>query len=333
MTPRRKRYAIISSLTAAAVIATAVALPRINRYRTITVRGAVVRDSADLNKRIPIAGVKIAALSGDSTLATATSDNNGGFSVTIHRVLLNRHGVTLKFSHRDYKPYKIDDPSGSELYIAALAPLRDNEPAPSSDKPKMPVTHVSIRYTLKTSTLIEVGSATKTFRIDSNGNTPCNGRPPCSPDGKWKAWVGGASLDAGPGNYFRNGRVSCIAGPCPFTRISRDDFSQKSRHIDVTVLGWSDATTFLLQAEAVRESQVDNTNRAWPIIFDHTMSFSLPSAAEGICIEADLNGIPIIFPINPNFSLSWANCEIQSQPENNQLYRCDLKPDYVFAAE
>jgi hypothetical protein len=60
------------------------------------------------------------------------------------------------------------------------------------------------------------------------------------------------------------------------------------------------------------------------------MSFSVPAAAEGTCIEAEMGGNPIVFPIDPNLSLSWADCEKQAGSGNSRLYRCGLKPGYVF---
>ena len=43
-----------------------------------------------------------------------------------------------------------------------------------------------------------------------------------------------------------------------------------------------------------------------------------------------VDGKPIIFPIVPNLSLSWTTCEAQNEPGNSTLYRCELKPGYVF---
>jgi hypothetical protein len=330
MTRERKLYTLLSAIIFTGIAAAVIAVPRVNEYRTITVRGAVVRQSPDANKRTPVAGVKISAASDGAVLASTTTDASGAFRIVIRRALIIRHTVGLSFSHPDYKPYEVFDPSADKLYVAAMQPLRDTAPPPPTNQPNIRITNVSVRYTLKTPGIAEVGSGAKTFQVDSKSNVICDGHLPCSPDGKWKAWVGGAALDAGPDNDFRNGRVSCIAGPCPFTKIDHDNFTHEARKIDVSVIGWSDTTTFLLQAEAIRHILVDSTQRAYPLIFDHTMSFSLPTTADGICVEAEVAGQPITFPINPNFNLSWANCEIQPEPENNRLYRCDLKPGYVF---
>ena len=91
----------------------------------------------------------------------------------------------------------------------------------------------------------------KTFEVANTGNVECRGRKPCSPDGRWKAAAGAMSLDAGPGNEFRNPRVSCIAGPCPFTKIDSDGLANGGRVFNVAVRDWSDPATFLIEAEVV----------------------------------------------------------------------------------
>jgi hypothetical protein len=159
---------------------------------------------------------------------------------------------------------------------------------------------------------------------------PCNGRGPCSPDGRWRASRASITLDAERGNQFRNARLSCIAGPCPFTRIERDDFSRGGRTISATVLNWSDTAAFLIQAEVVQPTVSESVRRSYPVIFDRTMNFSLPGSAEGVCLEAEINGASIVFPLGPALTLSWADCRMQPEQENNRLYRCELKPGYRF---
>ena len=262
-------------------------------------------------------------------LQPTKSDASGAFALAVRRSVIRRHPLTLTFRDRDYSPYDIADPMGDRLYIVSLTPL-PVPPPPETKGPPIRIGNVSVRYTVKTGAAMDVGSGVKTFQVMNTGDVPCNGHRPCSPDGKWKAAITSASLDAGPENEFRDGRVSCIAGPCPFTRIERDNFSHGGRIIGVTVLDWSDTTTFLLQAEAVRHMLTDTIRKSYPVVFDNTMNFSLPASAEGTCIEADVDGTPIVFPIVPNLSLSWANCEAQPEPENNKLYRCELKSGYVF---
>jgi hypothetical protein len=318
-----RRTIIIGVLAAAGITAAVFAV----RNRTITFRGAVIRSSSDPVRASVIPGVDVVATDGPVVMQTK-SDSSGGFALRVRRSLMRRDPLTLEFRHEGYLPYLMLNPAGNQLYVVSLVPAPEKEPAP--EQPVVRIGNVSVRYTLKTTTTIDVGSGVKVFEVAHKRDVPCNFHPPCSPDGKWKASAVSAWLDAGPENEFRDGRVSCIAGPCPFTKIQRDDFSRGGRKIGVTVLNWSDTTTFLLQAEAVRNLVSDATQKSYPVVFERTMNFSLPAAAQGTCIEAEVDRKPIVFPIVPNLTLSWARCETQNEPENNTLYRCELRPGYAF---
>jgi hypothetical protein len=325
----KRRIPVSLSILIAAVAALGIILFVIFlRNRPITLHGAVIRKSGDPNKEAPIAGVEIAATDG-AIIATSKTDAAGAFRISLRRALIRRHSVTLSFRHAGYKPLDIFDPTGDRLYIARMIPIPIPTPT-EPDHPAVRISNVSVRYTVKTQAVIEVEGAINTFDVVNKGDVPCKGNMPCSPDGKWKAAEKTLSLDAGEGNEFRNGRVSCIAGPCPFTAIAHDGFSKGGRTISARVLNWSDTTTFLMQAEAVRQVVSNTTRKSYPVTFDRTMNFSLPASADGTCIEADVDGAPIVFPIGPNLSVSWADCEAQTEPENSKLYRCELRPGYVF---
>jgi hypothetical protein len=192
------------------------------------------------------------------------------------------------------------------------------------------ISNTRIRYSMKATAEANIGSAVKTFEITNSGNVPCNKRPPCAPGGKWKAASSMLSLDAGEGNEFRNSRVSCIAGPCPFTRIESEGFSQDHRHFNVSVLDWSDTVTFLLEAEVVHPMTSDMVRETYPVIFGRTLNFSLPASAEGPSIEAEIAGDPIVFPLGPDLYLRWADCQMTLDRDHSKNYRCELKPSYQF---
>jgi hypothetical protein len=187
-----------------------------------------------------------------------------------------------------------------------------------------------VRYTMKNQTTMDVGSLAKQFEVVNTGNIPCAGHRPCSPDGKWKASTGSLSLHAGDENQFRNVRVTCIAGPCPFTKVTAGDLSRPSRVIGVSVLNWSDTASFLVEAEVTRTAVTDTIRRSYPTIIGQTMTFALPAAAEGPTVEANLNGEDVMFPLGPKLILSWANCNVEIAPGQNRIYRCELKPGYQF---
>ena len=237
--------------------------------------------------------------------------------------------IILQFRHKDYAPVDLKTVVADKIYVVDMSPLETQVDARSS-RPVLPITNVFVRYSIESSTSVNIGTGIKTFQVVNTGNVPCHGNPPCSANGKWKAAIGSASLDAGEGNVYDDARLSCIAGPCPFTKIVSDGFSKGGRNIQVSVLGWSDTTTFLLQAEAFRYEVNDIVRDSYPVIFGDSMNFTLPGAAEGPTLEAEIGGENIIFPLGPSPALSWANCNVRAAQDQSKTYRCELKPGYEF---
>jgi hypothetical protein len=288
----------------------------------------VVRRDSDANKQAPISGVRITAEYGARTTATQ-SDVQGEFRIVLPVQTPQTTAVTLRFRHSDYEPLDTLAALANDLYVIRMTPIRI-ETRPGSAGPPSIVSNVSVRYSAKIPVTVDVGTRTKIFQAVNQGNVQCGPRGPCSPDGQWQASRAAITLDAEQGNQFRNARLSCIAGPCPFTRVERDDFSRGGRTISATVLNWSDTTTFLIQAEVVQPTISESVRRSYPVVFDRTMNFSLPGSVEGLCLEAEINGVSIVFPLGPALKLSWADCHVQQEPENNRLYRCGLRPGYEF---
>jgi hypothetical protein len=298
------------------------------RHRNpVVLRGAVLRNDRDPNKQLPLADVKITASSvwGSSH---AQSDSLGFFRLTLPEGLRRRQPVLLQFRHKDYAPLDWSDFTGDKLYIAHMVPLHQESVAESQSD--VVVSNPRIRYTVKATTEANIGSAVKAFDVVNVGNQPCANQPPCAPGGKWKAAIGSFSLDAGEGNEFRNARVSCIAGPCPFTKIEAEDFSEDHRHFKVAVRNWSDTTTFLVEAEVVHPMTSNLVRETYPVIFGRALNFSLPPTAEGPSIEADLAGEAIVFPLGPDLYLRWADCHEGIDKDQSRNYRCELKPGYQF---
>jgi hypothetical protein len=317
----------IRVLCALAIIAAAVSC-REQRVPEITLKGAVIRRDADPNKQTPIAGVEVAANSGTATAVTRSSVQ-GGFTITLPVKSIQFTPVTLHFRHAGYEPLDRLATRDDALYVIRMTPVSGLVTS-ASGRPAEVISNVSIRYAAKTPIAAEVGTRVKTFQVINRANVPCDKHAPCSPDGRWQAAEGTIRLDAEQGNEFRNARVSCIAGPCPFTRVMRTDFSAGARIIEATVLNWSDTTTFLAQAEVVHAMISETVRQSYPVIFDRTMNFSLPGNADGVCLEAEVNGTPIVFPLGPALALNWADCQEQTQAENVRLYRCELKPGFEF---
>ena len=308
--------------------ALAAVLVAIHKAQPITIKGAVLSQDPDPQKQLPIADVEITGTDG-STVRSAESDSSGFFSLTLRRGLRRRQPLTLHFRHPGYQPLDLNEFVSDQIYLARMVPI-SHETHVQSDHTDVAVSNIRVRYSVKTTTEADVGSAVKTFQVANVGDVPCKGRHPCSPDGKWKAALSSSSLDAGDGNEFRNARVSCIAGPCPFSRVEFEDLSRGGRKVSVSVRNWSDTTTYLVEAEVVHPMVSDLVRESYPVIFGRALNFSLPLSAEGPSIEAEINGELIVFPLGPDLYLSWADCHARIDKDQAKAYRCELKPGYRF---
>jgi hypothetical protein len=305
-----------------------IAVRKHRKFRTITLIGAVLKDDKDPRKQSPIANVEVT--SPDGLLAhDVKSDFSGSFRLTFLSGVKLGQPIQLSFHHPDFQPLELKELLSDKLDVVRMTPLHGEVEAKLNEA-EVVVGNLMVRYSTEATRTENIGSTVKTFEVENEGNLPCVQNGPCSPDGKWKAAVASASLDAGEGNVFRDARVTCIAGPCPFTRIDTDEFSRGGRVIKVTVRDWSDTTTFLFQAEVFR-SQLDAITRtSFPVIFGRSMNFTLPSTAEGPSIEAEMNGTLIVFPLGPAPVLSWATCQVRVEKNQARDYRCELKDGYRF---
>jgi hypothetical protein len=325
---RVRNIAALLGVIAILVAIAVVAVLRTRSRRPVSFLGTVLRQDTDPRKQSPIADVTVTAIDG-FTAGPIKSNSEGFFNLELRPSIKAGHTVTLQFRHPDYKPLDMHETVGEGIYIARMVPL-PRATASQLSHPEVVISNVLARYTMKAPNAVNVGSAVKTFEVANTGNIPCHGQSPCSPGGKWKATISTASLEAGDTNEFRNARISCIAGPCPFTKVEADGFTAGSRTINVSVLNWSDTTTFLLEAEVFREMVNDVTRQSYPVIFGQALNFTLPATAEGVSIEADLNGESVVFPLGPALILSWANCSTTMNRDQTTAYRCVLKPGYRF---
>ena len=310
-------------------------LRSIKMRQSMPIEGAVIQRNADTKKQVPIADVVITASDGGESAATR-SEASGHFKLVLQKKLLSGAPVMVSFRHPSYEPFDMKVQTGrletqDALYVAAMIPINPETTAQSSH-PDAVVSNVRVRYTINSRTETNIGSAVKTFQAMNTGNVPCNRHTPCSPDGKWKASAVSESLDAGANNTFSNVRASCIAGPCPFTRIDSSGFIHGGRNISVTALDWSDTATFLLEAEVDRSAISSNLRRLYPVIFGRSLSFTLPPTEEGVSLEADIDGSPMVFPLGPTPVFSWAKCTVRTDTEKEKtaVYVCELKPGYRF---
>jgi hypothetical protein len=316
----------------AAVLVIAIALVLVIRNRLqkngVLIEGAILMQDQDPRRQLPISGVEVTAAVGE-TMARSRSDASGLFRLTVPRALWRSETASLVFRHPGYQPMHITERLTDQIYVIRMSAVAAKAvPEPSGTQAILK--DVRVRYATKATTPIDVGSIAKTFEVVNVGDLPCDGAAACSPNGKWKAGIGGLTLDAGEGHEYRNARASCIAGPCPFARIESDQFSRGGRVIKLSVRNWSDTVTFLVEAEVIQTIPSDSIRNAYPIIFGREMSFTLPSTAQGPSIEADVNGDEIIFPLGPALNLPWAVCNLQLGTDRTKLYRCELKSGYRF---
>jgi len=324
---RRKTaiWAFVLAVVAGVLVA---ALVAVRKAQPITIRGAVLSEDADPQKQLPIGDVQITGTDGGA-VSSSKSDSSGFFTLVLRRGLRRRQPVTLQFRHSDYQPLNLNEYVADKIYIARMVPI-PHKVHVDDGHADAGIANVRVRYSVKATTEADIGSAVKTFEVVNAGNVLCKGHHPCSPDGKWKAALASASLDAGEGNQFRNARVSCIAGPCPFAKVEFEDLSRGGRRVNVSVRDWSDTTTFLMEAEVVHPMVADIVRESYPVIFGRALNFSLPTAAEGPSIEAEVNGDSIVFPLGPNLFLSWADCHVRVDSDQAKAFRCELKPGYRF---
>lgn len=334
---RRRKAAFLVAIAAIVVVAITFIVLGVRhlKMRWSMIQGAVIRRDADPRKQAPVPDVLVTATYG-STTQTARSDSSGYFRVVFPRPVLPGQTVNLSFRALDYAPLDLEETvrfhsSLRQLVIAAMLPT----PAPASpEEERTPtvVKNIRVRYTVNSENQDNVGSSVQTFEVVNRGGIPCLRKQPCSPDGYWKASAGSLDMDAGAGNEFRDARASCIAGPCPFTRIDPRGFVNGGRTISVSAIDWSDTATFVVQAEVFHTSSVSNVRVSYPVVFGRGFNFSVPPTAEGVSLVTELNGVEIIFPLDPDLTLSWATCAERADANQGKsgVYQCELKPGYHF---
>jgi hypothetical protein len=332
-----RKFAVWAGVIAvgAAIVTALVVRSHRWRPRSVSIQGAVIRRDQDTRKELPISEVLVTASDGVVSSSTQ-SDASGYFNLKFKANIWPAKKLTVSFRSQGYEPLDLELPIGlrlttKKLYVAALNPVAPEDETPDSKKLSV-VSNIRIRYTVNSQGETNIGSAVRTLEVVNQGNVPCNRQAPCSPDGSWKAATGSVTLDAGPDNAFRDVRASCIAGPCPFTRLDSSGFEHGGRVITARALDWSDTATFLLEAEVFRTSIDSSVRESYPVIFGRTLNFTLPATEEGVSIEADVDGTPMVFPLSPELYLSWANCTARTNRESDKsaVYRCELKPEFRF---
>jgi hypothetical protein len=315
-----------AAVAAAAVAGCVLLILKLHPRSPAALTGVVLVDDSDPRNQAPIGEAEISA-GGTWGTASAKSDVSGFFSLPLPRQWRSER-LTVNVRRAGYQTVDLSVMDPAELLVVRM---RSSAPAETAieKKAETVIANVRIRYSGKATRTTNVGVVAEPFEVGNTGNVPCRETLPCSPDGRWKASIGTHSVDAGEGNELRSVRLSCIAGPCAFTRIESQDTTQNGRLLKVSVLNWSDTTTFLLEAEVTQTRITDVVRQSYPARFGSVLSFTLPPDAEGPTIEAELNGNDIVFPMGPDLIVSWAKCT-ESRSAGQRLYRCELKAGYRF---
>lgn len=309
---------------------------RDSSFGTLVLQGVVLREDKDVRRQQPAGDTQIELQAG-RTRIVAQTDSQGYFRLQLQKVVLPGATLDFRITHAGYEPLTQRIVIGLRssrnkllLFRIAASPQMKKSASPVIDAAH--ITNVRIRFVENGTTANNVGSIARSFEVVNRGNLRCNGHPPCSPDGRWKASISQQALNAGAGNEFRQVRVSCIAGPCPFTRIEDSGYVKGGERISVKVLNWSDTTTFLIEAEVYHSSLNSAVHHLFPVFFGRTFDFTLPSNEEGVSIEAELNGTQMVFPLSPDGNLSWASCIERDSGNSDQarVYHCELKAGYSF---
>ena len=318
-----RRFGLSVGVAGAVILAVAFSVYRYRHEPLTEITGVVLRQDKDPANQPPVANVVI-SLSDGLASGDTRSDANGLFHLKLREGVRAGQIATLILEHSDFQTAKIFEILQNQLYVVHIVPK-----AAQPTKPQT-ISNVKIRYSLRTSTVEGVGSIAKKFEVVNRGNVACHRGMPCSPDRRWKAAIGGITLDAVDDSEFRNARVTCIAGPCPFTRIEKDGFSKGGRKLSVTIRNWSDTASFLLEADVTRAVDSQIVRQAFPVTMNQVLSFTLPAVAQGPSVEATVNGEDIVYPLGPDLKLSWATCAGTTTGNQTKLFRCDLKPGYQF---
>jgi hypothetical protein len=319
-------WSLAAIVVGIAAVLAAIFLRRPTEQLVLT--GVVLRDDADPSKQQPITNVEISAADGLS-VGTVKSDVAGLFRITLLPKVVLGQPITLQFRNPGYEPLDLNLKAGDQICVARMLPT-NHEVRVRPNRPDIKISDVKVRYSTKALNTVAFANMIRMFQVSNVGNVPCTNPYPCSPDGKWRASIKTETMDGGAGNQLKNVRVSCVAGACPFTKIESETSSSEGREFKVTVRNWSDTATFMIEAEVIRTVVSDMVRQMSPATLGDSINFSTPPAAQGLSLQAEVDGSSIVFPLGPTLRLSWATCTLQVAPDRTKLYQCQLKPGYVL---
>ena len=163
------------------------------KNRTTTLRGAVITANPDPRKQLPISGAEITATDGISVVRS-TSDSSGLFAIVLRKRIFRGHLITLRFRHMDYEPLNMSVLASGKIYLAEMMPIQSEKPIARSLATQTRSNNVVVKYSIKTATVVNIGSAVRSFEVPNKGNQPCERAS--SMLARWKMEGGGRIGDS-----------------------------------------------------------------------------------------------------------------------------------------
>jgi hypothetical protein len=187
-----KKAAIWGAAALLAVVVLVLLIRGRLQRRSASVEGAVLMQDTDPRRQLPISGVEVSTAAGE-TMVQSRSDAAGFFRLKVPLSLWRNETSGLDFRHPGYRSVHVSQQLGEQIYVVRMAAIA-SQSAPEPTGAQATLKDVRVRYATKATTPINVGSIAKTFEVANAGDVPCNHAPVCSPNGKWKASLGGLSL-------------------------------------------------------------------------------------------------------------------------------------------
>ena len=125
-----------------------------SQRKPLWLKGAIVVQSADPRKRVPIANADITVNSG-AGIIIAKSDSYGFFAVQLPISVRRGRSVALQARHPDYKPLDLQEYVADRLYVVSMVPLAESVPT-SANRPTTMVANLQVRYSMKATTAVNL---------------------------------------------------------------------------------------------------------------------------------------------------------------------------------
>src|SRR5262245_5193725 len=144
-----RRTILLWNLAAVAILlaGTALIIHRFRFFKPFTIQGAIIAESSDSHKELPVADVEITVANGLAQLP-AKSDSSGYFSIQLRPGVRRGRPITLQFRHPNYQPLDEHEYVGDQPYITRLTavPKTVTTAAPG---PQTQVANIRVRYSIK----------------------------------------------------------------------------------------------------------------------------------------------------------------------------------------